>query len=179
LYEAENLSARSGRRSGIGGAGGWCGPRHNYRSRTASAAAQDEPGHAQAIVNTYLNALNAGMASGTCDFSALSSIYAADATVIATGGPFSPGGPFGAGGSYGQQEFHGTTAILGFYTKLCGIVSHLGVAKWTRDTAFLLSPNVLNSYEHVTFSGQGMGRCMHVFTISGNHITSLNWSVYG
>ena len=151
-----------------------------FHARTAAAQpqAQVSPHHAQDVVNKYLGILNDGMKGGSCDFSALSTIYAPDATVIATGGPFSPGGPFGTGGSFGEQQFHGIGDVTAFYVKLCHIVSHNGVAQWTQDAGFLLSPNVLNSYEHVSFSGQTAGRCMHVFTISGDHISSLNWSIY-
>ncbi len=151
------------------------------QAKLASAQAtqpQTPPPHAQTVVNHYLDILNVGMKSGTCDFSALATIYTPDARVTATGGPFAPGGPFGPGGSFGEQQAHGIAAIEGFYTKLCHVVSHLGVAQWTQDAGFLLSPTVLNSYEHVSFSGQPGGRCMHVFTISGNRIASLDWSVY-
>jgi hypothetical protein len=153
-----------------------------YQTRAAaassSATAQVDPHHAQTVVDKFLGILNAGMSSGSCDFSALSSVYAPDATVIATGGPFAPGGPFGPGGAFGEQQFHGIAAITGFYTKLCHIVSQRGVAKWTQDAGYLLSPNVLNSYEDVSFSGTIGGRCMHAFTISGDRIASLNWSIY-
>jgi hypothetical protein len=147
--------------------------------RVAARGTDNEPTHAQAIVNKYLAILNAGMASGTCDFSALTTVYAPNAIVRATSGPFSPGGPFGPGGSLGQQEFDGVNAIIGFYTELCHIVSGEGVAQWTQDAAFLLSPTVLDSYEHASFNGVVGGHCEHVFTISGNRIVSLDWSVYG
>lgn len=151
-----------------------------FHARTAAAQpqAQVSPHHAQDVVDKYLSILDNGMKSGSCDFSALSTIYTPDATVIATGGPFSPGGPFGSGGAFGEQQFHGITAVTSFYTKLCHIASKNGVAQWTQDSGFLLSPNVLNSYEHVSFSDQLAGRCMHVFTISGDRISSLDWSVY-
>lgn len=149
-----------------------------YQARTVSAQPQMDPRHAQTIVDKYLGILNAGMKSGTCDFSALASVYTRDATVRVTGGPFSPGGPFGPGGSFGEQQFHGIAAITGFYVKLCHVVSQKGVAQWNQDAGYLLSPNVLNSYEEVDFSEQVGGRCMHVFTISGDHIASLDWSVY-
>ncbi len=151
------------------------------QAKLASAQAaqtQTLPLHAQTVVNHYLEMLNAGMKSSTCEFSALATIYTPDARLTATGGPFSPGGPFGPGGSFGEQQVQGIAAIEGFYTKLCHVVSHLGVAQWTQDAGFLLSPTVLNSYEHVSFSGQPAGRCMHVFTISGNRIASLDWTVY-
>jgi hypothetical protein len=151
-----------------------------YQARTVAAQpqAQASPHHAQDIVDKYLDILNAGMKSGSCDFSALSSVYTPDATVTLTGGPFAPGGPFGPGGSFGEQQFHGIAAVTGLYVKLCHVVSQKGVAQWTQDAGFLLSPNVLNSYEHISVSGQLTGRCLHVFTISGNHIASLDWSVY-
>lgn len=151
-----------------------------YQARTVSAQpqAQVSPHHAQTIVDKYLGILNAGMKSGTCDFSALSSVYTPNAAVRLTGGPFAPGGPFGPGGSFGEQQFHGMAAITSFYVKLCHVVSQKGVAQWKQDAGYLLSPNVLNSYEEVDFAGQVGGRCMHVFTISGDHIASLDWSVY-
>ena len=151
-----------------------------YQARTVSAqpVAQVSPHHAQTIVDKYLGILNAGMKSGTCDFSALISVYTPDATVTLTGGPFTPGGPFGPGGSFGEQQYHGIAAVTGFYVKLCHVVSQNGVAQWKQDAGYLLSPNVLNSYEEVDFSGQTGGRCMHVFTISGDHIASLDWSIY-
>jgi hypothetical protein len=149
-----------------------------YQAQAAGTAAQSDPHHAQQIVDTYLQKFNAAMGDSSCDFAALASVFAADATVMATGGPFAPGGPFGPGGSLGEQRFQGTTAILGFYAKLCGVVSHKGVAQWTQDAGYLLAPNVLNSYEHVTIGSHLVGHCMHVFTISGDHIASLDWSVY-
>lgn len=148
---------------------------------SASSQSHDpDAHHAQQIVDTYLNILDTGMSTSQCDFSQMSTIYTADAKVTATGGPFAPGGPFGPGGAFGEQQFQGIQAVTGFYTKLCHILyTKLGTGpSWTQDAGFLLSPNVLNSYEHVSASGQLIGRCMHVFTISGDHIASLDWSVY-
>ncbi len=147
-----------------------------------SAQSKDTgPYHAQNIVDTYLGILNSGMASGSCDFSALSEVYASDARLTLTGGPFSPGGPaaFEPSGAFGEQQYQGIDAITGFYTRFCGFVSHMGVAQWTQDGAQLLAPNVLNSYEHASFSGHPAGRCMHVFAISGDKIASLDWTIYG
>jgi hypothetical protein len=149
-----------------------------YQARAVGTAPKADSHHAQDIVDVYLQRFNAGMSSGTCDFSALSSVFTADATVIAAGGPFAPGGPFGPGGSLAEQRFTSTSGILAFYAKLCGIVSHKGVAQWAQDAGYLLSPNVLNSYEHVEIGGHVIGHCMHVFTISGDHIARLDWSVY-
>jgi hypothetical protein len=150
-------------------------------SMTASAQAQQSDSrHAQQVVDTYLRVLDTGMSTSQCDFSQLSTIYTDDARVTLTGGPFAPGGPLGPGGSVGEQQFAGISAITGFYTKLCHILygKNAGTPSWTQDEAFLLSPNVLNSYEHLSFSGHLAGRCMHVFTISGNRISSLDWAVY-
>ena len=74
-----------------------------FHARTVSAQPQApvvSSHHAQDIVDKYLGILNNGMKSGSCDFSALSTVYTSDATVTATGGPFSPGGPFGSGGTF-------------------------------------------------------------------------------
>lgn len=149
-------------------------------SSNAAAKGRSEVQHAQKVVNTYLNILDTGMATPECNFTQLSTIYTADATVTLTGGPFSPGGPFGPGGSFGEQQYHGIDAITGFYTKLCHILYHKGAGApaWTQDAGFLLAPNVLNSYEHVSLGGVFTGRCMHVFTVTDSRISSLDWSVY-
>lgn len=146
----------------------------------APQAAAATPPETQAVVNQYLGILDSGMASSDCDFSGLSAVYAPDARVTASGGPFAPGGPFGAGNAYGAQEFDGIQAITGFYTKLCMVLHHAGLAapSWSQDAGFLLNPTVLNSYEHVSNGGHTIGRCMHAFTVRGNHIVSLDWAVY-
>jgi hypothetical protein len=138
------------------------------------------PAHSQEVVDRYLGILNDGMANPTCDFSQLSTIYASNATVTLTGGPFAPGGPFGPGNAFGAQQYHGIQAITGAFTKLCHILysKNAGAPSWTQDQGYLLSPNVLNSYEHVSLGGHMVGRCMHVFTVNGDHIQSLDWSVY-
>lgn len=149
---------------------------------TASAQAQGNgPQHAQEVVDRYLEILNQGMASGRCDFSALSTVYKSDARLTLTGGPFAPGDPaaFQSSGAFAEQQYEGIDAIIGFYTRFCGFTSHIGVAQWTQDGAFLLAPNALNSYEHVSFNGHLTGRCMHVFSIQSDKIASLDWTVYG
>jgi hypothetical protein len=120
------------------------------------------------------------MSSGTCDFSALSTVYTDEARLTLTGGPFAPGGPaaFRSSGALGEQQYQGIDAIIGFYTHLCGFTSHIGTAKWTQDGAFLLSPTVLNSYERLSFNGHLTGRCMHAFSIQADKIASLDWTVY-
>jgi hypothetical protein len=150
---------------------------------SAHASAQNQapgPEHAQQIINTYLTILDTGMSTPQCDFSKMATIYAANARVTLSGGPFAPGGPFGQGNSYGAQEFDGAQAITGMYVKFCHVLyTKLGTGpQWTQSAAFLLAPNVLNSYEAVSANGHVIGRCMHVFTISGDRITSLDWAVY-
>ncbi len=148
----------------------------------AKSQAQAAPtaGHAQQVVNRYLTILNTGMSTPACDFSARATVYAPNARVNASAGPFAPGGPFGPGNAYGVQEFDGIQAITGFYTKLCHVLYAKGAVTpaWTQDQGFALSPTVLNSYEHVSFGGHLVGRCMHVFAVSGEQITSLDWVVY-
>ncbi len=141
---------------------------------TASASPSvPSPRHAQTIVNHYLGILNKGMKSSSCDFSALSWVYTSDARLTLTGGPFVPSGTFG------EQQVDGIHSIIGFYTNFCrNLKQHVGNVQWTQDAAFLLAPNVLNSYEHTSVSGTFLGRCMHVFTIRGNRISSLDWTVY-
>lgn len=152
----------------------------NLARAAAQSQTSDEPQHAQQIVSTYLNILNTGMSTPQCDFSKMATIYAPNARLTVSGGPFAPGGPFGSGNSYGVQEFQGIQAITGFYVKFCHVLYNKLSAgpQWTQTAAFLLAPNVLNSYEAVHVSGNLTGRCMHVFTVSGNRITSLDWAVY-
>lgn len=152
----------------------------SFRAAAHGDGQASGPNHAQHIVTKYLGILDSGMSTSQCDFSQMSAIYAPDATVTVSGGPFSPGGPFGAGNAFGAQQFHGIQAIIGFYTKTCHVLysKNAGAPSWTQDAGFLLSPNVLNSYEHVTLGGHFTGRCMHVFTVSGDRITRLDWSVY-
>ncbi len=138
------------------------------------------PQHTQQIVSTYLSILNTGMSTSQCDFSKMATVYAPNARLSVSGGPFAPGGPFGQGNSYSVQEFNGIQAITGFYVQFCHVLyTKLGTGpNWTQSATFLLSPNVLNSYEAVNASGHVIGRCMHVFTVSGDRITSLDWAVY-
>jgi hypothetical protein len=151
-------------------------------SASAKAAANGDPGpkHAQEVVSHYLSVLDADMANPSCNMSNLSTVYTSDASLRLTGGPFAPGGPFGPGNSYGAQSFQGVPAITGTYTKLCHAIwsQQAGAPSWTQDAGVLLSPQVLNSYEHISVGGHLTGRCMHIFTISGDRISSLDWSVY-
>lgn len=162
----------------IGAAGGFFAS--NAFAAGKPVAAATTPPETQAVVNNYLSILDTGMASSACDFSGLAAVYAPDARVTASGGPFAPGGPFGAGNAYSAQEFDGLQAITGFYTKLCMVLHHAGLAapSWSQDAGFLLNPTVLNSYEHVSNGGHTLGRCMHAFTVRGNQIVSLDWAVY-
>lgn len=150
---------------------------NNARAAGKAAAA---PPVAQAVVDKYLGILDTGMSTSACDFSGMASVYDADARLTVSGGPFAPGGPFGAGNAFGAQQFDGIQAITGFYTKLCHVLHTKGLQSpaWTQDAGFLLSPTVLNSYEHVSSGGHTIGRCMHVFVVRGQRIVSLDWSVY-
>lgn len=149
-------------------------------ARAASGSADMSPLHTQAIVDQYLNILDTGMSTSKCDFSGMATIYAPNARVTASGGPFAPGGPFGPGNGFGAQQFDGIQAITGFYTKLCHLLYAKGAVSpgWTQDAGFSLSPTVLNSYEHLSIGGHVAGRCMHAFTVVGDRITSLDWAVY-
>ncbi|HEU0028734.1 MAG TPA: hypothetical protein VFQ25_16635 [Ktedonobacterales bacterium] len=149
-------------------------------AQAKAAQATPSAGHAQQVVNRYLTILNTGMSTPACDFSGMATIYAPNARVNAAAGPFAPNGPFGPGNAYGTQEFNGIQAITGFYTKLCHVLYTKGLLSpsWTQDAGFALSPTVLNSYERVSSGGNLVGRCMHVFTVSGDQITSLDWVVY-
>lgn len=159
--------------------------------RANVAHADPNPQHAQDIVNTYLGILNGGMsgASGNkCDFSALSTVYADDATLTLTGGPFTSGFPpqFSNLGTpdpaYKGLQFQGITNVIGFYTTFCHDFgpAHPG---WTPELTEPLTSNVVDSYEQLSiYAPNGnvvqTGYCEHVFTIKGDRIESLNWSVY-
>lgn len=150
------------------------------RPISASQAQSAAGDHTQQVVNAYLAAVNQGMSSSACDFSGLTSVASSDMRVTVTGGPFAAGGPFGSGGSFGEHEYDGIQAVTGFYTKFCHFLYRVqtGTPSWTQDAGYTLAPTVLDSYEHVSFSGHLAGRCMHVFVVEGNVVQSLDWSVY-
>ena len=184
VTSGNRLSARSALITGIVGLLVIAAVAASFIFGTMRASAQSNQNgsaaHTQQIVNTYLHIMDQGMSTSQCDFSQLSTVYASNATLTLTGGPFAPGGPFGGGGAYGEQQFHGVTAIIGAYSKLCHALYAKGLSApaWTQDTGVALEPNVLNSYEHVSASDHLLGRCMHVFTVQGDRITRLDWSVY-
>ena len=120
------------------------------------------PATAQAVVTTYLQALNDGMRQG--DVSTVPPLYAPDATVT-----FST-----ADGV--TKVFRGRAAITRFYRHLLQMIPGF---QWRQDHLRTLSPTVVLSYEHPVTPGQVVvGRCAHLFVLQDGQIESLDWVVY-
>jgi hypothetical protein len=113
------------------------------------------------VVTTYFQILNAGMLSG--DFTALSTVYAPDATLTQS----SPTGK--------QVVATGLTEITNWYTAFQQ--AHPGI-QFAQDRMRTLAPHVVLSYEHAPASWAIPGRCMHLFTLKGGLIQSLDWATY-
>jgi len=110
----------------------------------------------------YFQIFNAGMRSG--DFSALASVYSADATLMQST-------------SNGVTKvFHGLDAIMRFYQGVW--VGNPGY-QWTQDNMRSLDSNVVLSYEHASSPPERVaGRCMHLFLIQNGKIMSLDWATF-
>jgi hypothetical protein len=128
----------------------------------ASAAAHTpaDPPDTQ-VVTTYFQILNAGMLSG--DFTALSTVYAPDATLTQS----SPTGK--------QVVATGLSEITNWYTAFQQ--AHPGI-QFAQDRMRTLAPHVVLSYEHAPANWPIPGRCMHLFTLKGGLIESLDWATY-
>jgi SnoaL-like domain len=116
----------------------------------------------QAVVTTYFAILNAGMQSG--DFSALATVYAPDATLTQ-----SP--PKGV-----TTVYSGIDAIIAWYQ---AFRARAGAIQFTQDSMRSLAPHVVLSYEHAgkpTYVAPG--RCMHVFTLKGGLIETVDWATF-
>lgn len=116
----------------------------------------------ETVVTEYFGILNDGMRSG--DFSALTTVYAPDATLTQS----SPAGV--------TKVFMGIVQITSFYQatylKLKGF-------QWTQDAMRRLSSSVVVSYEHAGSPPQAVpGRCEHLFVVRGNKIQSLDWTTF-
>jgi hypothetical protein len=115
----------------------------------------------QEVVTTYFQILNAGMTSG--DFSALATVYAPDATLTQS----APNGT--------QVVATGLKDITGWYVGFQS--AHPGI-QFAQDKMRSLAPHVVLSYEHAPASWAVPGRCMHLFTLKGGMIETLDWATY-
>jgi hypothetical protein len=119
-------------------------------------------GNPEAVVQKYFGILNAGMQSG--DFSALATVYAADAVLTQN----SPAGV--------TNVYHGLAEITGFYQ---ATYAKLKGFQWTQDAMRKLSGTVVLSYEHAGSPPLTVpGRCSHLFVVKGNKIHSLDWTTF-
>jgi hypothetical protein len=132
-----------------------CGEQANAAPNT-SADPPDEQ-----VVTTYFHILNAGMISG--DFSALDTVYASDATLTQSA-------PTGK-----QVVATGLSDITAWYVGFQK--AHPGI-QFAQDHMRSLAPHVVLSYEHAPASWAIPGRCMHLFTLKGGMIETLDWATY-
>lgn len=140
----------------LGGLAACGGPANAQPSTTAA------PPSATSVVTRYLQLFNAGMRSG--DFSALSSVYAPDATLTQS----TPKGV--------TTVVHGLAKIISFYQ---GFQKKLPGYQWTVESMRILAPNVVLAYQHAGSPPLRVpGRCMHVFVIQNGKITSYDWATY-
>jgi hypothetical protein len=125
------------------------------------AQAKGDP-KATDVVESYLKIFNAGMLSG--DFSALSTVYADDATLTLS----SPKGV--------TTVVHGLADIItfeqGFQKKVPGY-------QWTVESMRSLASNVVLVYQHAGSPPLTIpGRCSHLFVVEHGKITSYDWVTY-
>jgi hypothetical protein len=140
-------------------------------SACASAQAQTQQTNTQApshvksaseVVEDYFHILNAGMKSG--NFSALSSVFASDATQTRST----------LDGK--TAVYHGLAAITGFYDTLPAKVPGF---QWTTDSLRSLSTTVMLAYEHAETESMTLpSRCAHVFVVENGKIVSYDWFVF-
>lgn len=116
----------------------------------------------QAVIASYIQALNSGIQSG--DFSALLAIYAPDAVLTAS----TPNGVTTV--STGRAE------IQAFFTHFRSI--HPGLV-FAVDSVRVLSPHIVLTYEHASPPGwTAPGRCMHVYTLQHGQVQTLDWATF-
>lgn len=143
-----------------------------YTSQARAASDPQDGGPDQAVVEHYFQILNAGMASSDSNtalqvFQALDQVYAPDATLNQS----TPTGH--------TNTFHGIDAIITWYVAFQGM--HPGL-QFTQDPDHPLrnlAPHVVITYESALpphFSVPG--RCMHVFTLKGGMIETLDWATF-
>ena len=139
-------------------------------SACASAQAQTQtstqaPSHllsASEVVEHYFSILNAGIKSG--NFSALSSVFASDATLTRS----SLDGK--------TTVYHGLAEITGFYDTLPTKVPGF---QWTTDSLRSPSTTVVLAYEHAGTPSMALpSRCAHVFVVQNGKIVSYDWVVF-
>jgi ketosteroid isomerase-like protein len=139
-------------------------------SACASVQAQTQtstqaPSHllsASEVVEHYFSILNAGIKSG--NFSALSSVFASDATLTRST----------LDGK--TTVYHGLAEITGFYDTLPTKVPGF---QWTTDSLRSPSTTVVLAYEHAgTLSMALPSRCAHVFVVQNGKIVSYDWVVF-
>jgi hypothetical protein len=133
-------------------------------SAVASAAPPSTPPNSpdEQVVTTYFQILNAGMLDPQ-QFSALATVYAPDATLTQS----APNGT--------QVVATGLKEITAWYVGFQN--AHPGI-QFAQDHMRSLAPHVVLSYEHAPTSWAVPGRCMHLFTLKGGMIESLDWATY-
>jgi hypothetical protein len=138
-------------------------------AHAAANTARDDGKPDQAVVQAYFQIFNAGLQSG--DFSALSTVYAPDATLIQSNS------------KNVVTILHGVSDIIAWYTSTFGIGTPGHGSQFTPDLRYppmqSLAPHVVLTYEFALPSGFSQaGYCMHVFTLQYGWIESAHWVTY-
>jgi hypothetical protein len=123
----------------------------------------------QAVVDTYFQIFNAGLLSG--DFSALATVYAPDATLVQTNS------------KNVVTIKQGVSDIVAWYTATFGRGTPAHGAQFVPDPRYpplsSLAPHVVLTHEYALPPGFSQaGYCMHVFTLKGGWIYTVNWVTY-
>jgi hypothetical protein len=117
---------------------------------------------ASSVVATYSSLFNGAMKSG--DFSAMTSVFAPDAT-------FTRSTPAGK-----TTVYHGIKAIIG---ALGGVYKTFPGYQWTIDRERPLDQWVVLAYEHAGSPPLSVaGRCEHVFMVVDGKIRSYDWTTF-
>ncbi len=131
-------------------------------STQTAPQASPQVSDAPQVVESYFRLLNAGMKSG--NFSALSSVFASDATLTRST----------LDGK--TAVYHGLTDIIGFYETLPAKATGF---QWTTDSLRSPSTTVVLAYEHAGTSSMSLpSRCAHVFVVENGKIMNYDWTVF-
>jgi hypothetical protein len=132
---------------------------------SAAAVSSQDGRPDQDVVNSYFQILNAGMKSG--DFSALATVYTPDATLTQS----TPKGV--------TTVYNGIDAIIAWYKVFQSKFQDMQFTQDPQHPLRNLAPHVLLTYESAAPVGyHAPGRCMHVFTLKGGMIETLDWATF-
>lgn len=142
---------------------------YGLRAHAANTSSPQDGEPDRYVVENYFWIFNAGLKSG--DFSALSTVYAPDATLTQTNS------------KNVVTIVHGASNIIAWYTKAYGVGTPAHGTKFVPDPRYppmrSLAPHVVLSYEYALPIGFSQaGYCSHLFTLKGGMFETVNWVTY-